>query len=136
MVKSILATVKDRVKIQKARKLYITAESQNNACISLLQEGILEARISKDFKPCTNTADEDALNFLKYGTTITSKPKAPFSILQNEASIIPIGDVIDSLFKGGIAIWQAHKDENRKSRMSLASFLSKELTWPAWEQIK
>ena len=132
MVRNILATVKDRVKIQKARNLYVEAEAQNNSCITLLTVGIIEAHdISKNFKACTKTADMDLSSFLKYGMTITStfQPKAPFSVL-------PLGEVIGSLFKGGIAIWQAHKDEDRKSRMFLASFLSKELTWPAWEQIK
>ncbi len=137
MVKNILATVKDHSKIQNARNLYVEAEAQNNACITLLKIGIIEAQdISKDFKNCTKTADVDSLSFLKYGKTLTSQPIAPFSILQNEASIIPIGDVIDSLFKGGIAIWKAYKDEDREDRKTDADYISKQLTWPSWEQIK
>lgn len=50
--------------------------------------------------------------------------------------INPTGDAIGSLFKGGIAIWKAYKDEDREDRKTDADYISKQLTWPSWEQIK
>lgn len=38
MIKNILATVKDQADIQNARNLYVEAETQNNACITLSED--------------------------------------------------------------------------------------------------
>jgi len=155
-IKAFKQIVQNDDRTNQAYELYEAAMSQNNVCIEELTNEIVNNTNPADdqaFKKCIDKANHSTIAFLNFGKNLINPPTQS---LNNAMRASPLGgaflghtnvtapnslggisfEIIHGFLDAAIDLWKAIKDENRKDRMAEASFLSKELTWPTWEQIK
>jgi hypothetical protein len=117
----------DDEQYQRARDLYVTALSKNNAWIATVSASIRNGKTKKlqnnaSYEALTAEADQATKAFIQYVQStraITTRAVPP--------------QLVAAL---GMSIWDFFKDQKRKERAEEADRFEKQVQWSRWEDIQ